>query len=69
MDEIDRNVDRLIVVNSDDQSIEPYVFQHPGCNGGCRSKRFQCLMHVLYRLVKGIDEDHGQNYDELVVIQ
>ena len=42
-------------------------FQHYGCNSGCRSRRFQCLMQVLYRLINEIDKDHGQYYDRLVM--
>ena len=56
MNEIDQKIYRAIVVGSDDQGVEPNVFQYSGCNDGCRSRRFQCLMQVCTdRLKKSME--------------
>ena len=69
MDEIDRKVNRAILVRFRRSSYRTLCFQRSGYNGRCRSRRFQCLMQIRYRSVKQIDGDHGQNYDGLVVIR
>jgi len=67
-DEIDRKVNRAVIVGFGRSRCRTYIFfKHSECKGGCRSRWLKCLMQVRYSSVKGIDRDHSQSYDRLAV--
>ena len=52
--------------DSDDQGVEPYIFQRSKCNG-MQIDEIPLFDAGSVQFSKRIDGDHGQSYDGLVV--